>query len=141
MVPPRGITPAEAAYDVQLLREHWLKHGFGHWAVEERETGRFVGRTGLKHHDNWPLDPDNIEVGYLYDRAVWGRGYATEATLAAIEFAFDTLDRERVISIARPENAASRRVMEKAGLAYAGETHWEGRGIDVVWYSIMRPPR
>jgi len=40
-----------------------------------------------------------------------------------------------VISIAHPENAASRRVMEKAGLSYAGARRWEARGIDVVWYS------
>ena len=138
MLPQRGITPAEAAFDVQLLREHWAKQGFGHWAVEEKESGRFVGRAGLKHHDNWPLEPDNTEVGYLFARPVWGRGYATEAARAAIAFAFETLEREEVISIARPQNAASRRVMEKAGLSYAGETRWEARGIDVVWYSIRR---
>ena len=138
MLPPRGITSAEAAYDVQLLREHWLEHGFGHWAVEERESGRFVGRTGLKRHPDWPPDPQNTEVGYLFDRKVWGRGYATEAALAAIDHAFSALDRPEVISIARPENAASRRVMEKAGLRYAGAARWEGRGIDVVWYSIKR---
>jgi [ribosomal protein S5]-alanine N-acetyltransferase len=138
MLPQRGITPAEAAFDVQLLREHWAEHGFGHWAVEEKESGRFVGRTGLKHHDNWPLDPDNTEVGYLLDRGVWGRGYATEAAQEAIRYAFEELDRDEVISIARPENAASRRVMEKAGLTYAGATVWEAREIDVVWYSIQR---
>jgi RimJ/RimL family protein N-acetyltransferase len=138
MLPQRGITPADAALDVQLVRQHWLDNGFGHWAVEEKESGRFVGRAGLKHHDNWTLDPDNIEVGYLFDRGVWGKGYATEAAQAAIRYAFDELYRPEVISIARPENAASRRVMEKAGLSYAGETRWEARGIDVVWYSIRR---
>ena len=138
MLPARPVTHAEAAFDVQNLREHWRVHGFGHWAVEEKESGRFVGRAGLKHHDNWPLDPDNTEVGYLFDRGMWGKGYATEAARAAIAFAFETLDREEVISIARPDNAASRRVMEKAGLSYAGATRWEARGIDVVWYSRRR---
>ena len=136
MLPQRGITRAEAAFDVQLLRQHWLDHGFGHWAVEEKESGRFVGRAGLKRHDNWPLDPENTEVGYLFDREVWGKGYATEAARAAIRYALRELYRPEVISIARPENAASRRVMEKAGLTYAGATVWEARGIDVVWYSI-----
>ena len=138
MLPRRGITPAEAAFDVQLLREHWAKNGFGHWAVEEKESGRFVGRAGLKHHDNWTLDPDNTEVGYLFDRGVWGKGYATEAARAAVEYAFETLGRDEVISIARPDNLASRRVMEKVGLTYDGETRWEAREIDVVWYSIRR---
>ena len=79
MLPSRPVTAAEAAYDVQQLRGHWLEHGFGHWAVEEKESGRFVGRTGIKRHPDWDLDLDNTEVGWLYDRAVWGRGYATEA--------------------------------------------------------------
>jgi RimJ/RimL family protein N-acetyltransferase len=138
MLPGGAVSHAEAAFDLQNLREHWRVHGFGHWAVEEKESGRLVGRTGLKHHDTWTLDPENTEVGYLYDRAVWGRGYATEAARASIAFAFETLERQEVISIALPENAASRRVMEKAGLTYAGATRWEARDIDVVWYSIRR---
>ena len=59
---------------------------------------------------------------------MWGRGYATEAALAAVAFAFEELDRPEVISIAHPENAASRRVMEKAGLTYAGATPLGGAG-------------
>ena len=105
MLPPRAITHAEAAFDVQNLREHWRVHGFGHWAVEEKESGRFIGRTGIKRHPDWPLDPDNTEFGWLYDRAVWGRGYATEAALEVVRFCFEELGRPEVISIAHPENA------------------------------------
>ena len=135
MLPPRSLTHAEAAFDVQGLREHWLRHGFGHWAVEEKASGRFVGRTGVKRHADWDLDPENTEVGWLYGREVWGNGYATEGARAAVRFCFEELERPEVISIAHPDNAASRRVMEKAGLSYAGARHWAGRGLDVVWYS------
>jgi len=135
MWPARAARPEESAYGVELLREHWSRWGFGHWAVQEKESGRFVGRTGVKRHPDWELDPDNTEVGWLYDKAVWGRGYATEGARAAIGFAFEQIGRPEVISIAHPENAASRRVMEKAGLSYAGARRWEARGIDVVWYS------
>lgn len=135
MFPPRPLTRAEAAFDLHRLREHWLEHGFGHWAVEERATGRLIGRTGVKRHPDWPLDPDNTECGWLYARAAWGKGYATEGARAAIAFAHEQLGRPEVISITRPGNAASRRVMEKAGLAYAGRRHWTQRDLDVVWYS------
>ncbi len=138
MLPPRPLTHAEAAYDVRLLREHWARHGFGHWAVEERESGRFVGRTGVKRHPDWELDDQNTEVGWLYDRAVWGRGYATEAARAAVAFCFEQLERPEVISIAHPDNVRSRAVMERTGLTLAGERHWAGRGLDVVWYSAQR---
>jgi len=135
MLPGRSLSRAEAAFDLQRLREHWRGHGFGHWAVQERATGRLVGRTGIKRHPDWPLDPDNTEIGWLYAHDVWGRGYATEGARAALRFCLDELGRPEVISISAPGNAASRRVMEKAGLRFAGARHWEQRGLDVVWYS------
>lgn len=135
MFPPRPLTHAEAAFDVHRLREHWLEHGFGHWAVQERATGRLIGRTGIKRHPDWPLDPENTEAGWLYERAAWGQGYATEGARAVVAYAREQLARAEVISITRPGNAASRHVMEKAGLAYAGQRHWAERDLDIVWYS------
>ncbi len=140
MLPARGLSHAEAAYDVQGLREHWARHGFGHWAVEEKAGGALAGRTGLKRHPDWTLDPENTEVGWLYARRFWGQGYASEAAKAAVGFAFEELESPEVISIALPQNLASRRVMEKVGLAYAGERHWEARDLDVVWYSTSGQP-
>jgi RimJ/RimL family protein N-acetyltransferase len=135
MFPPRPQTREEAALDVLLMQEHWHEHGFGHWVAEEKETGRLVGRVGVKRHRDWHLDPQCTEVGWLLDRAVWGRGLATEGARAAVAYCFDELERPEVISIARPENAASRRVMEKSGLSLAGRRLWEERNLDVVWYS------
>jgi len=133
--PQRPLTHAEAAFDVRRLCEHWAVHGFGNWAVEERETGRLVGRTGVARHPDWSLDPENTEVGWLYAPNAWGRGLATEGALEAVRFCLEELGRPEVISIAHVGNMASRRVMEKAGLAYAGTRHWAERGVDVVWYS------
>jgi RimJ/RimL family protein N-acetyltransferase len=140
MWPARAATPAESAYGVKLLEEHWLQWGFGHWAVHEKDTGRFVGRTGIKRHPDWEPDPDNTEVGWLYDRAVWGRGYATEGAREAVRFCLEEVGRPEVISIAHPDNVASRRVMAKVGMTYAGARHWDARGIDVVWYSVKAAP-
>jgi len=138
MHPPRPLTHAEAAYDVLRLQEHWLRHGFGHWVVTERESGRMVGRTGIKRHDDWPLDPENTEAGWLYERAAWGKGYASEAAREVVRFCLEEIERPEVISITHPDNAGSRRVMEKAGLSFAGARHWQERGMDVVWYSRRR---
>ncbi len=137
MHPPRALTPAEAAYDALRLQEHWQRQGFGHWVVEERESGRMVGRTGLKRHTDWPLDPENTEAGWLYGRAAWGKGYATEAAREVVRFCLEVLERPEVISIAHPANVGSHRVMEKVGLSFAGERHWAERQMDVVWYSRL----
>jgi ribosomal-protein-alanine N-acetyltransferase len=91
---------------------HWEKHGFGWMTVWEKETEALVGRSGVGFHRLWPHDP---EVGWLIDRPWQGRGYATEAGAACIDFAFGELGLARVVSICTPENLPSRRVMEKLG--------------------------
>ena len=115
---------------------HWEEQGFGLWAVEERASGKFIGFVGLMRHDDWREGEHRTEVGWRLGRAHWGRGLATEGALASVRYGFEGLGLARIISITLPENAASRGVMEKAGLTYRGETRW--RGHDVVWYAIDR---
>ena len=130
---PGAERPADT---VARLRGHWARHGFGHWAVEERATGGLIGRLGLLRHPDWP-DPENVEIGWILAREAWGRGLATEAGSAALRHGFETVGAPRIISITDPENRRSRRVMEKLGLAEAGTTEW--RGLPVVWYALERP--
>jgi RimJ/RimL family protein N-acetyltransferase len=122
----------------QLSRfvDHWEEHGFGLWAVEERATGRLIGRIGLVHHDDWTETPYDAEVGWALQRATWGRGLATEGGEAALRFGFENRRMERIISIAHSENVASQRVMEKLGLQREGATTW--RDQPVVWFAISR---
>src|SRR6185369_6918429 len=54
---------------------HWQLRGYGHFAVEEKATGEFVGRVGFMNSEGWPA----FEVGLTLAREFWGRGYATEA--------------------------------------------------------------
>ena len=114
---PRG----DGATAIGVYRAHWTEHGFGLWAVEERATGRFVGRAGLSFHRLWPDDP---EVGWALDPEYWGRGYATEAGAASLRHAFATLGYERVVSITLPDNAASIRVMGRLGIRPYREVWW-----------------
>jgi len=115
---------------------HWEEHGFGLWAVEERSSGRLIGRIGLVNHDDWNASPHDAEVGWALERATWGRGLATEGGAAALRFGFKTKRMERIVSIAHRDNAASQRVMEKLGLQREGATTW--RDQPIVWYAISR---
>ena len=115
---------------------HWEEHGFGLWAVEERSSGRLIGRIGLVNHDDWNASPHDAEVGWALERATWGRGLATEGGAAALRFGFKTKRMERIVSIAHRDNAASQRVMEKLGLQREGATTW--RDQPVVSYAISR---
>jgi ribosomal-protein-alanine N-acetyltransferase len=114
----------------------WREHGFGPWAAVERRTGHWIGRIGLNLLADWP-GPDRWEVGYELVPSVWGSGYATEGACAALAFAWEHTPLRRVISVTVPDHAVSRRVMEKAGLAFQEEVLW--RGTTVVWYAIDRP--
>ena len=103
-----SFTREEMEADLRRVERHWGEHGFGLWAAEERGSGELVGRVGLAYHRVWPSDP---EVGWLIDSPWQGRGLATEAGAACLEYAFGELGFERVVSICTAENAASRRVM------------------------------
>jgi RimJ/RimL family protein N-acetyltransferase len=111
--------------------EHWALHGFGPWAIFEREGGALVGRGGLK----WTSVDGRlaIELPWAIRSDRWGRGYATEAALAAVDWA-RTLDLVEVVALVRPGNEASRRVAEKAGLREAKLTLHAG--LDHVVYRL-----
>ena len=114
----------------------WEERGFGLWAAEHKADGAFIGFVGLLDSEDWPGGEHKTEVGWRLDRAYWNRGLATEGALASLRYGFEWLGLGRIISITLPQNAASRRVMEKAGLTLRGETRW--RGSDVVWYAADR---
>ncbi len=90
---------------------HWQLRGYGFFAVEEKATGRFVGRVGFWDPEDWP----DFEIGWTTVREHWGKGFATEAARACLSYAFTTLRREYVTSLIDPNNAASIRVAEHLG--------------------------
>lgn len=114
----------------------WDEHGYGPWAAIDRQTGRWVGRIGLNLLNDWP-GPDKWEVGYELAPEYWGRGLATEGAREAIRFGWSHTPLTRIISVTAAGHRASRRVMEKCGLAFQGEVTF--RGAHGVWYAIDRP--
>lgn len=118
-------TPAETRKYAAAQARHWAKHKFGWWIAFDRASDEFVGRGGLRH---LTLDDgiQGIEVGYALHPARWGQGLATELAGTAMTVGIETLGLERIIGITLPSNAASHRILEKVGLAYAGETEYKG---------------
>jgi RimJ/RimL family protein N-acetyltransferase len=90
----------------------------------------------MRWHD-WTPGGTPVEVGWTLDRAVWGRGLATEAGRAALElWRRRLLDDQELISITTEANLRSRAVMERLGLTRRGSTHWHE--TDVIWYAVDR---
>lgn len=112
-----GGTPMDrldAWRSVAIIVGHWQLRGYGQWAVEEKQTGAFVGRLGLYYPDTWP----GRELGYALARDHWGKGYATEGASAARDYAFEALGWDDIISIISPVNTKSQAVAERIGESY-----------------------
>lgn len=131
----RGLTPHEAWLDMSMMAGHWAIRGFGHWALEERDSGEFVGRAGLYYPPDWPA----MEVGWTVARTHWGKGYAPEAGRAACAWAHDELGVQHILSLIHASNSRSIRVAEKLGETLEG--HHKTRGFDLLVYGTDLPLR
>ena len=93
---------------------HWALRGYGHWAIEDKAGGRFVGYSGLWNPEGWP-EPELI-WGLMAD--CQGRGYATEAAHRVREFAYAQLGWRTLVSYIAPGNAPSQRVAQRLGATH-----------------------
>jgi RimJ/RimL family protein N-acetyltransferase len=127
---PRGPYANDKAPDIarrtiEYFIGHWREHGYGVWAVVDRDSGRLIGQCGLNNLKEAP----EVEVLYLLDRPFWGRGLATEGARAALDVGFDQLGLQRIVGLTVPENLASQRVLQKAGLHYEKDATFFGMQV------------
>jgi [ribosomal protein S5]-alanine N-acetyltransferase len=108
--------------------------GTSFWAVVERATGAIVGEAGLLPFDG--KGPE-VELGYAFGVAYWGRGYATETGRALLAHAFAALGLDHVLAVTKPLNADSRHVLEKLGFVQHGRI--EAWGDEQLYFVLHRP--
>ena len=112
---------------------HWEKHGYGNWGILLHGESEIIGWAGLQYLP----ELDETEVGFLLDCPWWGKGYATETALASLQFGFEHVRLDHIIALVHPDNLASRRVIDKCGMAYRETLSlW---GIELMRYRIETP--
>jgi RimJ/RimL family protein N-acetyltransferase len=111
--------------DRQISRYH--KWDFGLWAVVLKETDEMIGQCGLTMQ-LWK-DKEVLEIGYLFQRKYWHRGYATEAAKACKRYAFEVLDANEVCSIIRDTNVASQNVAVRNNMVVVDRWTKHYRGV------------
>ncbi len=127
----RTQTRADARKDLQR-RMRTANDPLGYWIIEHREDDAFIGWIALK-----PLPGfTDIEIGYRLQEACWSQGYATEAARAVLHYGFCELQIAKIVAVAREENRASTRVMEKLGMRYVKKVF--AYDTECVYYSILR---
>jgi len=92
---------------------HWAEYGFGHWALQDK-GGTLIGWCGLQ----FLSETNETEVAYCLGMDHWGKGFATEAARASLDFGTQTLGKKEIVGLTHTENFASQNVLKKIGLRY-----------------------
>ena len=129
--PCESVAAAKAAI---LAYPDWEQPGIGRWATVHRATGAVIGFAGLKYLP----ELGEVDLGYRFLPAFWGRGLATEASRACLAYGFETLGLQRVIGLTDPENQASMRVLEKIGMLPEGSIEYHGQPANLFAVDVTR---
>ena len=135
---PQAASPADSRATIEFIQAQYATNGMGRWAVLLHATGEFMGWAGLKLVAG-PVNGqrDFYDLGYRFLPCYWGQGYGYEAAQAWLAHGFDTLKLPRICAYADVENAGSRRILKKIGLAPGNM--FEENGTACVWYEAQNP--
>lgn len=123
-------SPDDVKCMMKNFEKHWVENNYGVWAVTNRETNELIGHCGF----NILEDTKETELLYAFDSKFWGRGYATEASMAAIKFLSENFKLNCVVALVYPNNNRSSNVIEKVGFEYKGmEEHF---GVELLYYKL-----
>lgn len=141
---PSVLEPHESDAIVHRINAHFDAHGWGLWAVEV-DASPFIGFVGLQHVPfEAPFAP-TVEIGWRLASEWWGRGLATEAARAVVDFAFERLLLDELVAFTVPTNQPSRRVMEKLGMRHEPAFDFDHPHVEEgpfrphVFYRLERP--
>lgn len=127
----KTMTQIETWRHMATMLGHWQLRGYGSWALEEKKSGRLIGRAGFLYPAGWP----GLELGWVLAREWWGFGYATEAARAALAHGFRVFGFSRVISLIYPGNTRSILVAQRLGGSPDGTTEILGMRVLVYAYA------
>jgi ribosomal-protein-alanine N-acetyltransferase len=122
---------------ISFIRQQYVDNGVGRWAVVEKESGEFIGWTGLKlMRDTVNNHTNYYDFGYRFIKSHWGKGYATETAAPSLRYGFEVLNADAIYAMAEEGNIASGRVLEKAGLQFIEMFDYDA--VPHAWYKITR---
>ena len=120
---------------IEFIRQQYVGNGIGRWAIIDKESNNFIGWTGLKFVRELTNNHINYyDLGYRLIREYWGRGFATEAAKASLNYGFEKLNLSEIYALADYENIKSNHILTKIGLRFI-ET-FDLNGIKHNWYKI-----
>ena len=117
---------------IETQFQRYEEHGFGVWAVILKGSEELIGQCGLSMQPCG--ERDVLEIGYIFQKNQWHKGYATEAAVACREYAFEKLNADEVFSLIRDTNTASQNVAKRNGMSVCGKYIKHYRGVEMPHY-------
>lgn len=118
---PSTLTNKEVDIFIDKLQAHYVQNGFTYYATEIVQTKEFIGMIGLACQEYQTKFTPAIDIGWRLKRTAWGKGYATEGAKRCLDYAFNELGINKVISVCTIQNHKSEHVMKKIGMTKVGE--------------------
>lgn len=131
----KAFNSVEEAYSFLQNYNPYDTEGFGRWVCVLKDTGEITGWCGLRMQPDIGL----VDLGYRFYKRYWGKGFATETSLASLEHGFKYHNLPVIIARAMNDNLASIRVMQKCGMEYWKETTCGDDDEPAVYYRIFNP--
>ncbi|MDE3252735.1 MAG: GNAT family N-acetyltransferase [Bacteroidota bacterium] len=113
---PATLTEEQSRDQMNRIRQHINQKGYGFFALERKDTGEFIGFTGLWHPSFTASFTPCTEIGWRILPQHWNQGFATEAAKACLQFGFTRLDLSEIVSFTSVHNHRSEKVMQKIGM-------------------------
>lgn len=122
---------------IEMLKKQYKENGIARWAVIDKLTNECIGWSGLKYF-NQPLNKHNnfYELGYRFKKKHWGKGFATESSIAILDYGFANLNVDKIFAITHPKNANSKKVLSKLGFEFQETFDYEGDPTD--WFELKK---
>lgn len=112
----------DAAKEFLKAYKHYEQYGFGRWAVILKSTEEYLGWCGLKYTP----DLNEYDLGYRFSKKHWGKGYATESSIAALQLGFNQFNMDQIVGRVMQGNKASVNVLKKVGMTFLENREDEG---------------
>ena len=123
---------------IAMIKQQYLDNSIGRFAMILKETNQFIGWAGLKYNTKLVNNKNHFyDIGYRLNENFWGKGYASQASFAWLDYGFNTMNIQKMTAAAHTDNTASNRILQKIGLKMT-EDYLEN-GVYWNWYELENP--
>ena len=130
---------SQSKENINDIIKQYQELGIGRWAMVNKQTNEFIGWSGLKLNRITLNGHTNFyDVGYRIIKRFWGKGYATESSIAALNYGFNTLNLDTIYGITEKDNQASHHILLKVGLRYIEDFYDDKTNLNLSWYNISK---